>query len=110
MSRYDRTVEERIEEKIVRAKASHLVSDECWLWQGARTGSRSGGYAAIKVGGMRGDVVYVHRLMCEKRHGPLPEGREPDHICGVRNCVNPDHLEPVTRGQNIQRGYDRRAA
>lgn len=36
-------------------------------------------------------------------NGPVPDGCELDHLCRVRNCVNPDHLEPVSRFINIQR-------
>lgn len=36
--------------------------------------------------------------------GPIPEGKVIDHLCSVRNCVNPYHLELVTPQQNSQRG------
>ncbi len=36
--------------------------------------------------------------------GPIPEGLELDHLCRVRHCVNPDHLEAVTHRENIRRG------
>jgi hypothetical protein len=35
--------------------------------------------------------------------GPIPEGMEIDHLCRNRGCVNPEHLEPVTRQENIRR-------
>ena len=36
--------------------------------------------------------------------GPIPEYLTLDHLCRVRNCVNPAHLEPVTSAENILRG------
>lgn len=35
--------------------------------------------------------------------GPIPEGLDLDHLCRVRQCVNPDHLEPVTARENLMR-------
>jgi hypothetical protein len=42
--------------------------------------------------------------------GPIPEDREIDHLCRVRNCVNPEHLEIVTKGENLRRGWEARRA
>jgi hypothetical protein len=36
--------------------------------------------------------------------GPVPQGLELDHLCRVRGCVNPAHLEPVTMRENARRG------
>ena len=35
--------------------------------------------------------------------GPIPEGLTLDHLCRVRACVNPAHLEPVTLRENTLR-------
>lgn len=48
--------------------------------------------------------ILGHRYFYEKFKGPIPDGLEIDHLCRVRNCVNPDHLEAVTRAINVQRG------
>jgi hypothetical protein len=36
--------------------------------------------------------------------GPIPDGFQIDHLCRVRNCVAPDHLEAVTQQENLRRG------
>lgn len=71
----------------------------CWLWLGAPT---RGGYAQFQVGYKN---HRVHRYAYEQLVGPIPDGFQLDHLCRVRNCVNPAHLEPVTQAENIRRGY-----
>lgn len=73
-------------------------TDSCWTWSGSRS---SAGYGNFKLDGQ---VVYAHRLSYEISVGPIPEGMYLDHLCRVRNCVNPDHLEPVANGENVRRG------
>lgn len=46
----------------------------------------------------------AHIAAYVRKYGPVPEGKELDHLCRNRDCVNPDHLEPVIRAVNIQRG------
>lgn len=70
----------------------------CWLWTGSITPK---GYGLIRAGGR---VQSVHRFAYEALVGPIPDGLQLDHLCRVRNCVNPDHLEPVTGRINQQRG------
>lgn len=48
-------------------------------------------------------MTYVHRAAYEVLVGPVPEGLELDHLCRVRHCYNPSHLEPVTRLENMRR-------
>lgn len=73
-------------------------TDTCWLWTGTRTGK---GYGRFKVNGR---LVFAHRFAYELLVGPIPPGLQVDHLCRVRHCVNPAHLEPVTCKENIQRG------
>ena len=70
----------------------------CWLWVAARIGNGYGNF----WDGHR--VVLAHRFAYELLVGPIPDGLEPDHLCRVRHCVNPAHLEPVTHGENARRG------
>lgn len=70
---------------------------ECWLWTGSL---HSLGYARLGVDGER---VYVHRYSYELANGAIPDGLTIDHLCRVRHCVNPDHLEAVTLAENLRR-------
>src|SRR5699024_1617461 len=45
----------------------------------------------------------AHRVSYETFAGPIPEGLDLDHLCRNRSCVNPEHLEPVTRSENLRR-------
>lgn len=73
----------------------------CWLWLGSLNNA---GYGKLTV---RRVNLYAHRFAHECLVGPVPEGLELDHLCRVRRCVNPDHLEPVTRSENVRRGDSR---
>lgn len=74
-------------------------TDTCWLWTGY---IKSNGYATFYPGGGR-HVDNVHRFALEVTHGPIADGLEVDHLCRVRHCVNPSHLEVVTRRENLDR-------
>lgn len=73
----------------------------CWEWMGASRSGKPGGYGAFNAGGK---MVSSHRFAYEDLVGPIPEGLIIDHLCKNKPCVNPDHLEPVTPGENIRRG------
>jgi 5-methylcytosine-specific restriction endonuclease McrA len=79
------------------------VTSDCWLWTGARNPS---GYGILSAIGERGQrtTVGAHRIAYELLVGPIPEGLEIDHLCSVRHCVNPTHLEAVSRQENMRRG------
>lgn len=76
-----------------------VVVDEngCWLWQKY---VKENGYGQIGSGGSQ----YAHRVAYEAWKGPIPDGLTLDHLCRVRHCCNPDHLEPVTHQVNNLRG------
>jgi hypothetical protein len=72
-------------------------TDGCWLWRGTLTWD---GYGLFRNLGSR---TGAHRHAYQFLVGPIPEGLQLDHLCRVRNCVNPAHLEPVTAAENTRR-------
>ena len=70
----------------------------CWLWVGCQGGGRYGQFTIKKV------RIAAHRFAYIEKHGTVPKGLELDHLCRVRLCVKPDHLEAVTRQVNLLRG------
>ena len=70
----------------------------CWVWRDGRTRL---GYGKIKRDGVN---LLAHRFAWTREHGPIPKGLELDHLCRVRACVNPEHLELVTHAENVRRG------
>lgn len=69
------------------------------------------GYVRVRVtvpGRKRPVRVFAHRLAYELFTGPIPDGMEIDHLCRVRNCINPAHLQAVTHAENTARrpAYD----
>lgn len=89
-----KTFEDRFFEKV-----SPEPNTGCWLWTGADNGC---GYGTMTMGHDR--RAYAHRLAYELFVGPVPDGLHLDHLCRVRCCVNPSHLEPVTNRENARRG------
>jgi hypothetical protein len=75
-------------------------TDSCWLWVGSRN---KGGYGAFGRAS-RGVSVQAHRWAYEYLREPIPTGLHIDHLCRVRACVNPWHMEPVTNAENVRRG------
>ncbi|MFB7736235.1 HNH endonuclease [Streptomyces sp. NPDC056112] len=78
--------------------ATEDASAKCIVWTASYTGSGYGGF----WNGTR--LVRAHRFAYELLVGPIPEGLALDHLCRVRRCVAPAHLEPVTPRENVLRG------
>lgn len=76
-----------------------LVGDGCWEWTAVRNAPGYGVIHRLDKGSR-----LAHRILYEMLIGPIPDGLELDHLCRNRGCVRPDHLEPVTRLQNVRRG------
>ena len=70
----------------------------CWIWIGA---VNPFGYGWQQRGGRK---FMAHRVVYEALVGPIPHGMQLDHLCRVKCCVNPAHLEPVTGQVNTLRG------
>lgn len=69
----------------------------CWVWFGATRN----GYGEFSIGDRK---LRAHRFSYETFRGPIPRGLVIDHLCRQPLCVNPGHLQPVTRGENVLRG------
>jgi len=88
-----KTVEERLAER-----AERDLNTGCWEWQGA---TKRGGYGHMSVDGR---MQLVHRLAWVVVMGELGSDLEIDHLCRNRACLNPAHLEPVSKAENVRRG------
>lgn len=76
-------------------------TDDCWLYAGQKN---SNGYGQLRLWEKGNHLnLSAHRLMYEKYKGEIPPKYEIDHLCFTPPCINPDHLEAVTRTENIRR-------
>jgi hypothetical protein len=71
-------------------------TEACWKWTAGIDGK---GYGILWINGR---TTKAYRFAYELLVGPIPSDKVIDHICGVRVCVNPDHLRLVTLAQNNQ--------
>jgi hypothetical protein len=85
---------DRLRSKIVVMRGG----SDCWIWTATTT---SNGYGVACLNGGR---TTAHRAIYELLVGQIDDGLVIDHLCRVRNCVNPAHLEPVTQRENLMRG------
>lgn len=73
------------------------LPDGCWLWTGSCDRVGYGMFGAAKR------HFRAHRYSYELLIGDIPVGLEMDHLCRMRECVNPFHVEPVTMQENRRR-------
>ena len=86
------------------AKVKIPSPNACWSWVGCTVHN---GYGQFNLGVSYECVrVYAHRYAYEAIIGEIPDGFDLDHLCRNRSCVNPSHLEPVTRQENLRRGIN----
>ena len=80
-------------------KVKDCTDDICWIPIGYIERS---GYWRVNVG--QRNYKLAHRVAYELRYGPIPLGLVLDHLCRIRWCWNPKHLEAVTQAENVDRG------
>ena len=88
------TLEQRFWKKV-------RITPGCWEWTAYKV---KAGYGIFRVGGTAGDMVPAHRVAYELLVGPIGQKLCIDHLCRNPSCVNPAHMEPVTRAENVMRG------
>lgn len=80
--------------------------DGCWRWVGDRTSANYG--RMRRRYRERQSPILAHRFAYTVLVGPIPTGLVIDHLCRNTLCVNPAHLEVVTQGENVRRGWERK--
>jgi hypothetical protein len=99
-ARHFGSVEWRQKVRAAIGKMSALEpSTDCWLWLGGRSAAN---YGVVSIG--RGQFS-AHRAAFYAFQDLMPDGRELDHLCDNTLCVNPAHLEPVTKTENLKRRW-----
>jgi hypothetical protein len=88
----------RLPESVAYVISPRGYKTDCWTWIRSKD---SHGYGAIR---RDGKAYRAHRYFYEMHRGAIPEGMQLDHLCRNPDCVNPDHLEPVTNRENVLRG------
>ena len=89
----------RFEPKWLISPSHSYAGTPCWEWEASID---KNGYAQFRLDSK---IIGGHRWSYEHYKGAiLPEGSPLDHLCRVRHCVNPDHLEMVTFKENALRG------
>lgn len=85
------------EQTLHKILSKTVKTDSCWFY----TGTNTSGYGTMVIDGRQ---QTVHRYMYASVHGEIPKGLELDHLCRVKHCINPDHLQAVTHLENVRRG------
>lgn len=88
--------------KVDKDGPPHPTLGKCWIW----TASKRQGYGCFRLAISTGRYTSApaHRIAYQLRHGaPPPPNLDLDHQCNNRACVNPDHLKPLTRRDNLAR-------
>lgn len=93
----------RIFSKIKVSTENFYNDDPCWEWTGH---INDAGYGTLRVRRhpLPRQVFRAHRIVYEHFVDIIPDGMYCDHLCRVRHCVNPAHIEIVTHQENDRRG------
>jgi hypothetical protein len=90
-----RSVWERLKARI------SVDANGCWIF----TGAKRNGYGVVGLGSRTEGIEYTHRIAYAWLWNQIPAGQHIDHLCRVRACCNPYHLEAVSQKTNNQRAH-----
>ena len=79
-----------------------IDANGCHIWSGS---VHKSGYGSIK---WNGKATVAHRVIYTLKKGEILQGQVIDHLCNVKLCVNPNHLEAVSYSTNTQRAWNRK--
>lgn len=89
---------------LTRLFRTKITVCDCGCWLFARVDRY--GYGSFKFNGSN---VVAHRYAYSRLVGEIPADCDIDHLCDRhRNCVNPAHMEPVSKSENARRANARR--
>lgn len=94
---YDPRLPKRFWAKVIVEQHARMAS-ACWTWVGSYDWE---GYGQSN---RKGQVLKAHRMAWLALVGPIPDDLQLDHLCRLRACIRPAHLDPVTQRENILRG------
>jgi hypothetical protein len=97
IKKYRNLMERLWDKSVLTPSPNPNLRDFCWVWLGSKTG----GYGQISVDYR---PWRLHRFVYETLKSSIPDGKILDHLCRVRTCWNPNHLELVTNKENVLRG------
>jgi hypothetical protein len=105
---YRQKEKEMISQERFMSHVEMVTESGCWIWTSALNGQGYGhlGWSENGKQVTRG----AHRFSYELHKGQIPTGLTIDHLCYVRNCVKPEHLEAVTHEENLSRARGRKLA
>lgn len=89
----------RKESQILNLEGKYTITEsDCWEWN---LYVSEEGYGTVSH---QGKMRKAHVVAYEAEVGAIPKGLILDHLCRNRKCINPRHLEPVTKRENTLRG------
>ena len=78
-----------------------IPMSECWIWMGTQD---QDGYGMVRSSASQGPMRRTHRVAYHLVYGDIPIGMQLDHVCRIRKCCNPLHMDVVTLHENVLRG------